>query len=320
MRRGKTMSSSKRAWTRRTAAVTFVAALLSAAPAEQTAPNDAIKVAVGILPQAYFVERVGGTRVNVLVLVDSGQTPHVFEPSVKQMAALSKTRVYFSIGVEFEQAVLPRIKAAFENIEVVDTTVGVPLRKLAGALCGDHGHSHDHDAAAVGRHDPHIWLNPRLVKIQAQTICDALVRLDPRHADEYRSNLAAFHKDLDRVHQRLAEALAPLKGRDLLVFHPAFGYFTDEFGLRQVAVEIEGKQPTARQLAQLIKRAKASGAQVIFVEPQFSTQSAEAVARSIDGVVVPLDPLARDYLANLERIAARIKEGLGTQPEPTHER
>ena len=141
-------------------------------------------------------------------------------------------------------------------------------------------------------------------------ICDTLAELDPDHADTYRRNLAAFDADLDRVHAQIAEALAPLKGQAIFVFHPAFGYFADAYGLKQIPVEIGGKEPTARQLAGLIDRAKAAGVKVIFVQPQFSQKSAGAVAAAIDGVVVPLDDLARDYLMNLENVAAKVKVAL----------
>jgi len=283
-------------------------------------------VAVSILPQAYFVERVGGEYVNVEVLVGPGQSPHAFEPTPKQLEGLSRARVYFTVGVDFEEALLPRIRRMFRDLKVVDTRAGVPLRSMTATeaeaeAAHEHGHDHDHDAdhkhddhAPTGRPDPHIWLNPLLVKTQAQTICAALEEYDPSHAEQFRANLAAFHADLDRVHARITEALAPLQGREVFVYHPAFGYFTDAYGLKQVPVEIEGKEPTARQLAELITRAKSAGVRVIFVQPQFGRKSAEAVANAIGGAVVPMDDLARDYLKNLEEMAAQIKTGLEKRP------
>ena len=170
------------------------------------------------------------------------------------------------------------------------TSAGVPLRMLtADEITAEEAHEaheepHGQESETnAGRPDPHIWLNPLLVKTQARTICDALVELDPQHAADYRKNLAAFEADLDRVHAEIAATLAPLKGRELFVFHPAFGYFADAYGLKQVPVEIEGKEPTAKQLAELIARAKADHVKVIFVQPQFSRKSAEAIAQAIGG-------------------------------------
>jgi len=285
----------------------WVLGTVAAQPAD--APPEKLTVAVSILPQAHFVERVGGERVRVIVLVGPGQSPHAYEPTPKQVAELAGARAYFTIGVEFERGILPRLRSSFPKLRIVDTRAGVPLRTMTGAETSaecDHGHDHGHHDHQ-GTPDPHIWLSPRLVRIQAQTIADALADLDPPGAETYRRNLAAFQADMDRLHDRLETALAGLKGREVFVFHPAFGYFLDEFGLRQIPVEIEGKEPTARQLATVIERAKAAGVRVIFVQPQFSRKSAEAVAEAIGGVVVPLDPLARDFTANLEDIAAKIQ-------------
>lgn len=289
----------------------LVALALHVAAAAQDQPAPRLRAVVSILPQAYFVERVGGARVDVEVLVGPGQVPHSYEPTPKQVAGLGAAQLYFTIGVDFETALRPRIERMFKDLRIVDTRAGVPLRTFTAAECRAAEHDHgNHHAHGAGQPDPHIWLNPLYVKTQAQTICDALITRDPGHADEYRRNLAAFHADLDRVHAKLTELLAPLKGREVFVFHPAFGYFTDAYGLKQVPVEIQGKEPTARQLGELIARARAAGVKVIFVQPQFSTKAAAAVADAIGGAVVPLDDLPRDYLRNLEEMAEKIHAAL----------
>jgi zinc transport system substrate-binding protein len=294
---------------------------LAASAAAEKVPSDKLHVVVSILPQAYFVERVGGERVDVEVLVGPGQSPHAYDLAPKQLEALSHAKVYFRIGIDFELTLVPRIQQLFKDLKVVDQRAGVPLRMLtADEVSAEEAHeghdeSHGHEPNTnAGRPDPHIWLNPLLAKTQARTICDALVDLDPQHTPDYRKNLAAFEADLDRVHEVLASTLAPLKGRKMFVFHPAFGYFADAYGLKQVPVEIEGKEPTAKQLAELIARAKSDRVKVIFVQPQFSRKSAEAIAQAIGGAVVPIDDLSRDYLKNLEDIAAKIKTALEQSP------
>ena len=279
-------------------------------PATASSPPRAatrFQVAVSILPQADFVERVGGESIGVAVLVGPGQNPHSFEPTPDQMSALSKARVYFRIGLPFEEPLLPKLQATFRQLEVVDTRQGIQLRRIAAHESGAHADDeHDH----AGGDDPHIWLDPKLVKIQAQTIGDALCRLDPPHADEYRRNLTAFHADLDALDARLAVALAPVKGKDFFVFHPAFGYFADAYGLRQVPVEAEGKEPPAKVVAALIQRARAAGVKVIFVQPQFSTRTAAVIAEEIGGAVVPLDDLPREYIKSMEAMAEQVRKGL----------
>lgn len=274
-------------------------------------------VFVGILPMAYFVDRVGGDWVHIGVLVEPGQSPHTFEPTPKQMAELAEARAYVSIGLPFETELLKRISGLDDELDVVDASRGV------GRCCigGGHGHGNEerpdegqpHSDAAAGHEeelDPHIWLDPKLAKIVAANISAALERLDPAHGTDYQANLAALEADLDELDTSIREALAPVAGREFLVFHPAFGYFAKAYDLKQVAVEMGGKEPSAKQLAALIDRVREAGARVVFVEPQFSVHSAETIARAIGGAVVPIDPLAYDYVGNLRHVAAELRAAL----------
>jgi zinc transport system substrate-binding protein len=272
-----------------------------------------IPVFVTIIPQAYFLERIGGSHVDVEVLVGLGQSPHTYEPTPKQMAKLATAKAYFRIGVPIERSVLRKIRQSHKELVIVETQRGVAYRYLEGHD-HDHGHSDapgkDHHGEGAKEPDPHIWMAPKLVKIQARNIYNALCRLDPLHRQEFAANLKSFEADLDRVDARISRALAPLKGKKIYVFHPAFGYFADAYKLIQVPIEMEGKEPSARQLANLIAEAKKEGIKVIFVQPQYSIKSAETIAKTIGGAVVPLDTLAKDYLANLNKIAAAIEQGL----------
>jgi zinc transport system substrate-binding protein len=267
-------------------------------------------VYVSILPEAQFVERIGGSRVAVEVLVQPGQSPHSFEPTPRQMAGLAAAGVYFRIGVEFENTLIPRIESSMPSLEVVDLRQGVRLREIGG---DDHGEEHageDGDSHAHGGLDPHIWMDPRNVVIMAATIRDALIRHDPEGRAAYEEGYRSYVAELEALHQRISASLAPFRGETLFVYHPAFGYFAAAYGLQQVAVETGGSEPSARELARLIDAARAQGVRVLFVQPQFSSISAEAVARAIGGAVVPIDALARDYAGNLESVAAAVEEAL----------
>lgn len=271
---------------------------------ETRAENDTrLPVFVSILPQAFFVERIGGNRVTVDVMVQPGQSPHTYAPSPKQMVRLARAKVYFRINAPFENGFIPKLQSAVPGIEIIDTTRGIVLEKM-----DDHNntddHHHDEDL------DTHIWLDPLLVKKQAAIIRDGLSAIDPAGRLYFENNFIRFAGELDNLHNRLSLALAPLKGKSFFVFHPAFGYFAKAYGLRQVAVETGGKQPSARHIAQLIEKAREEKVKVIFAQPQFSTKSAETIARAIDGVVIALDPLAGDYLANMEKIAAAMEKAL----------
>lgn len=275
------------------------------------APNPRLRIAVSILPQVEFVERIGGDRVEVEALVLPGQSPATYVPTSRQMVRLSRAQVYFRIGVPFEEALLPRIEAVCPNLKVVDTRQGIRLRKMgvdAGAEKGvlhEEGDDHRH-----GDLDPHCWLDPRLVIVQCRIICDELIRLDPEGAAAYRQALEAYSADLKRLHERLTNTLKPLKGQTLLVFHPAFGYFADAYGLTQVAVEAGGKKPGPRRLAETIATVRQHGVKAVFVQAQFDQSSARAIAGAIGGKVVGLDPLARDYIRNMEAMANKIRSAL----------
>ncbi|MBN2687407.1 MAG: zinc ABC transporter substrate-binding protein [Deltaproteobacteria bacterium] len=256
-----------------------------------------VKVFVSILPQAYFVERIGGDAVDVDVLVGPGHEPATYEPTPKQMARMGHAQVYFRIGTPFEEGFIGKLGKIFKGLLIVDTRKGVPLRYFE---------------SSSGKEipDPHIWLDPKRGKIQAETIYRTLREIDPVHEEMYKRNLRAFNEDLDAVDGKIAHALDPLRGRSIYVFHPAFGYFCDSYGLKQIAVEVEGKEPSPKQLSRLIDRAKKEGVKVIFVQPEFSGKNARVIARAIGGAVVPMDPLARDYLNNLDTMADHIKEAL----------
>ncbi len=265
--------------------------------------------AVSIAPQAYLVERIAGQRAKVLVLVGPGRSPATYEPTPGQMAALSRARLYFRIGVPFEEAFLPKLRANLPGLPVVDLRQGIKLRQIE-----EHRH-HERDKKAEAGHqsglkDPHIWLSPRRVKIMAATIHRHLSRLDPQGRDLYRRNLARLLSDLEALDQKLAAMLAPLKGRTMLVFHPAYGYLAADYHLKQKAIESGGKEPGPRSLARIVHEAREQGAKAIFVQPQFDRSRAESIARAIGGRVVPLDPLARDYIKNMESMAAAIAAAL----------
>ena len=278
--------------------------------AAQSANSKAkIRVFVSILPQAYFVERVGGDYVAVSVMVGPGHSPATYEPMPMQMAGLGEAKLYFAIGVPFEKVWISRISKTNPELRIIETNRGIELLPMTAhdhhGGKGQHGHDKGeaHHHLAEGIKDPHIWLSLRLVKIQARNICNALIEEDPVHRAYYDENLESFHRDLDSLDSEITAMLTGLKSRTFMILHPALGYFAHDYGLEQIPIEIEGKQPSARALARLIQQAKDSGIRVILVQKQFSSNSAEAVARAIGGKVARIDPLSKAYLENMRKIA-----------------
>lgn len=271
-----------------------------------------IPVFVSIEPQVTFVQRIGADRVTVEALVLPGESPATYFPTVAQMARLAKSKLFFRIGVPFEAPLIKRIQHVAEKVKIIDTREGIQLRKMDRHIeaLDSSQHHFDHHTHRDAGDDPHIWLNPLLVKKQAITIRDALISIDPDGQNTYEANCRTFINELDMLHQKIKQSLLPVKGGTIFVFHPSFGYFADAYGLKQMAVETEGKAPKGRNLSHLIKLAKKEDVRVVFVQPQFDQSAARKISNAINGVVIPMDPLARDYFKNMQKIADKIRSAL----------
>lgn len=311
----------------------LVIGILSLFPGSVSAA-DQIPVFVSIVPQKYFVQQIGKELVDVQVMVQPGASPATYEPKPQQMADLSKAKIYFAIGVPFENAWLGKIADANPNMEVIHTDHGIDKRAMKahhhhddpekGHHDGEHreadhdheksehhgGVAHDEDHHEHAGLDPHIWLSPPLVKIQARNILAALQEADPAHRSVYEANFKEFTARIDQLDTDLKKTFAGKKGLQFMVFHPAWGYFAHAYGLKQAPIEIEGKDPKPAQLKELIQHARENGIKVVFVQPQFSTKSAELIAREIGGQVAFANPLAEDWMANLREVADKFESAL----------
>lgn len=279
----------------------LLAALILAACSQLAAASPTpLQVEVSILPQKQFVSMIGGDLVSVSVLVPPGYEPANYSPSPSQMRALATAQLYFTIGVPFEDAWLPKIHAVNPKLQIVPTQTGVEKIPMSTP-----GRTFTRKARLL---DPHIWLSPTLVRIQGMNIRDALIRIDPRHASSYRRNYVRFARYVDTVDEKILSILEAHAGETptFMVFHPAWGYFARDYGLRQMPIEIEGKDPAPRDLVRLIGEAKRRGIKTVFVEPQFSQHAAHAIASAIDGKVVAIDPLAEDWGNNLVTAAKAL--------------
>jgi zinc transport system substrate-binding protein len=272
-----------------------------------------VPVFVSIAPQKFFVEQIGKNLVHVEVLVEPGASPHIYEPKPGQMTAISRARIYFAIGVGFEKAWLKRIGASNPAMTVVHTDEGI--QKLPMSTHHHHEddkhHQKDHHAGHDhGTPDPHIWLSPPLVMVQASNIVKALQEVDAANRSEYEANYRAFVTRVRDLDGELRRLFSGREGMEFMVFHPAWGYFAEAYGLRQVPIEVEGKDPKPARLKKIIDRAREHNIKVVFVQPQFSSKSAEQVAREIGGEVAFVDPLAPRWEENLREAAAKFKSAM----------
>lgn len=312
-------SSHYPAWMKGASRLIIIGFLLVGTLGCRTAPAPAetgqIIVTVSIVPQQYFVERIGGEHVQVNILVPPGADAHTYEPKPAQLRALTRSQVYFTLGVEFEKAWMGRILGANPSLRVVDTAQGIerlpmvahheetPRRTLRDRLLSLLGRGGEASSSGEAEMDPHIWLSPRLVRSQAQIIYETLAELDPAHREEYRAHFEQFLADIDALDREIAQSLSALESRTFMVFHPAWGYFAQDYGLTMLAVEVEGQEPSPQELAHIIALAKQEKIRVIFAQPEFSTRAAETIAREIGGQVLLISPLAYDWLGNLRAVA-----------------
>ena len=273
-----------------------------------------LEVFVSVLPQATFVARVGGEHVKVSALTRPGQNHETFEPTPQQVADIARADLFIGIGMPFEQAWLPRLRAANPRMRVLDAREGIDLLPL------DH-HDHEGDPGHAGpvptadeAGDPHLWTSPLLAARMSASIRDTLAELDPAHAEDYGRNQAEFAAELAALDQEIRLQLKDLPSRTFLVFHPAWGYFAQAYGLTQVPIEQGGKEPGARTLVTLIEQARRDQIRVVFIQPQSDPRFAEQIARAIGGQVIAIDPLAPDYVANLRAVARQI--AAASMPNP----
>ncbi len=287
-----------------------------------------LNVVVSILPQATFVQKIGKDLVTVEVMVQPGASPETYEPKPRQMAGLSGADIYFAIGLPFETKWLDRFAAANPAMRIVHTEAGIEKIPMAAhhhhddeAEKGhghkdDHGHGHGHDHGHADAHDhgildPHLWLAPALVKIQAQNMAAALAEAAPQHREAFEANLQDFLQECDALDADIRDIFKDIAGRkEFMVFHPAWGYFAQAYGLIQTPVEAQGREPGPAALHTLIEHARHAGIKVIFVQPQFSEKSAATIAQAIGGRVAGLDPLAPDWSENLLLAARTIRDAL----------
>ncbi len=258
-----------------------------------------ICVAVSIPPQKYFVEKIGAEEISVTVMVPPGANPVTYEPRPTQMRQISSASLYFSIGVPFEKVWIKRFLKLNPQLEIVNIQEGIKLYPISSHGEGRH----------VGQMlDPHVWLAPHLVAIQARNILLALVKKAPEKREVFKKNYEIFLKEIMQLDLQLMDIFMPFLNKKpaFMVFHPSWGYFARAYGLIQIPIEEEGKSPTPSHLVELTKKAKEMNIKAIFIQPQFSKRHAEIVAKALGIKIIEVDPLSYNWAQNLLEVAKKI--------------
>ncbi len=265
-----------------------------------------LSVFVSILPQKYFAEQIGGNRVNISVLVEKGRDPHTFEPLPGQMTGLARAQGYFSIGLPFEETLLPRISKLNPSMKIFATDKGVD-KIFPSSPHEEENHrekEHHHDSGA----DPHIWNSPREAQVIASNMLAAFIQMDPAGKEEYLRAYESLSLRLKALDEELKSLFSGKEGASFLVFHPGWAYLARTYGLREVAIEVDGKEPKASDMAKIIGEARKNSVKIIFVSPQFSKKSASVLAEAVGAAVQEANPLAEQWEENLRAVASAIAE------------
>ena len=278
---------------------------------EKADKDKKILIYTSIRPIAFIAAKIAGRYADVKALIPKGKSPHSFTLLASDLSAMSKARFFFSVRLPFEEF---KLEKAFKNskTEWVDISKGVKFQRVEEDCEHDSHDGHDHDAHkhASELMDPHIWLNPENDLILARNVCDTLRKAMPEHADYFELNFKNFVRVLINLDKKLGKMLEPFKGEIFLVYHPAFGYFAQRYGLKQEAIELGGKSPTAKHLHAVISMAKKKDVHIIFVQPEFNRKSAKLIAKAINGSVIKLDPLAYNLIDNYMTFATEIQTAM----------
>lgn len=271
---------------------TGTASNASASPETSEAAAEKPIIAVTIVPEQTFVEAVCGDLAEVITMVPPGNSPENYEPTPEQMEKFSKASLYFTIGVPTEEA---NILPSAGDVKVVS------LQEAAAS-------EYPMRTFESGETDPHIWLSPKRVEVMIKTIADEMCALDADNAETYNANAQAYIDKLEDLDQYVKDALADVKDRSFIVYHPAFGYFADDYGLTMYALEDEGKEATASHLQDMIDLAKEKNIKVIFYQEEIDSSQSASFAEEIGGKTMQLSPLAANYIENLKSMADLMAE------------
>ncbi len=293
---------------------TAAAVMLSGCGNENGGADSRPLVYAGIAPVRYILNEIGGDRITAGCALREGNNPHAYSPTPADAAKICNAKIYFSIGMPFESNIIEALSGC--GTAVVDLRRGMRMIPF-DAECIDeelpddneehrHGedeHGHHHHG---GENDPHVWLSPDNAMVAADSIAAELSAIDPEGAAVYRENLLRFRGKMMSTKDYIYRTLAPYEGREFLVFHPAFGYFADTAGMKQISIEHGGHDITSARMAAVIKAAEQRGIKAVFVQPQFNPANAAALKEALNAELFEVDPLEENFDMTVRHMADYI--------------
>lgn len=258
-------------------------------------------ISVTIEPQRYFAEKIAGDLFQINCVTPAGQSPETYDPTPQQMVQISQSQAYFRIGeIGFEQAWMKNLQSQNPDMAVFDLSEGMELIKNEEEA-HEEGEAHPHHHH--GSVDPHIWTSISGARVIAQNTYQAFIKLDPENQEIYQAGYQRLIEEIDSTEAEMKQLLQPLAGTAFIIYHPALTYFAREFGLKQLCIELDGKEPSPAQLKQLLETATQSGAKVVFVQQEFDRKNAELIAKETGCRLVTINPLSYNWHDEMIRLA-----------------
>lgn len=249
-----------------------------------------IVLATTLLPYADFIKNIITDDFIVETVIPQGGNHETYEPTAFRIQNISKSELYFKVGAnfDFEAAWIEKLQNINLNMKVIDCSQNIELIN----------------------NNPHIWLDPQNVKIILDNILKALIETYPEHADEFKKNASSYSIKLDSLDNRILQQLDNFTNKYLMVYHPAWKYFAKRYNLIEISVENEGKDPSPKELDDLIDIARKNNVKTIFVEPQFDAAPAKTIAKKIRASIKEINPVPENYIDGMLETAKIIKAGL----------
>ena len=270
--------------------------------------NEADKriITVSILPQKYFVEQLTGDEFDINVMLPPGSSPASYDPTPRQLRGLNQSAFYLKMGyLGFEVAWMESIKKNHKDLKIIDLSAGI---NLIHGDAEDEGHEEDghlHDHSGI---DPHIWMSPKSAAIMADNTAKAIIRFDPACQDLIRSNLADLKARISALDQEFEVLSQQLENKKFILFHPALTYLARDYGLQQIAIEFEGKEPSAAHMKKLIDMAKAEDITKVFIQKEFDKETARQITNDLNAKLIQIDPLAENWEEQMEELLEAFRK------------
>jgi len=281
-------------------------------PTQENSPK--IKVLVTVLPEAGYVQAVGGDKVEVFTVVPPGADPHTYEPSARNMVDFADADVYFSLKkgiLPLEDNLVSRLSSMNPHMKVVETAPGIDLifgkqSNSDADIAGNQSMGFEEDVKSNESPDPHVWVSLKNAPVMINHISDTLCSVDPANAPYYQANRDAVLTNITSMDNEIKGMLEKIPHKKFITTHDSWGYFARDYGLTQVVIGQEGKEVTSKDIETIINDARGDRITIIVTEPQYSRKAADMIASSVNGSIIMVDPLSPEMPQELKKLAIEL--------------